>query len=550
MAETDRRSRFFEYDRDGLSDEEYAALPPLVKRGEDRAAVIDGVVAGWLTPSKVTRTKSVTLSMFAAVEAHFAAGGFILDRVALVDGNTDEPIDLAELLRHVEDRLKADSEPVEFRSRPDLFILLRDCRIDLCKCDELRIRPRFVPFWTRFAAATSFHAATFGDGPNFDAATFGEGADFGRANFGKRACFLCAIFGKDAHFENATFGDGADFSNATFGAGANFRDATFSEGADFIEAAFGEGAKFETVTFGENTRFVEATFGEGANFEFATFGKGANFEFATFAKGARFRGSVLPHADLRGIRGFVPDETMTRGAHFSARARDAWSRLRSAYTGPRLIFNLLFLALFFTPFIARTMGWVAAARAESQVEVVLDAMDEGLREHEAAHPEVVPLLRDQVQALRRTLPGRDSERWRESRVWKAVLGADRGPALWLPAVLLLMYNIGRGFLTFIIAPMRDAEERSGYTPVLRPGTWRWVRGGLERELKGGGASGLKSRFPLFHVVATRRWMCGFLEAYGWLIWPHRVLTGLLFFAVLSFLYNASILLSLPVWIPK
>jgi len=50
-------------------------------------------------------------------------------------------------------------------------------------------------------------------------------------------------------------------------------------------------------------------------------------------------------------------------------------------------------------------------------------------------------------------------------------------------------------------------------------------------------------------VITLEWLQGYREAYGWLIWPHRVLTALFWLAVISFLLNAIKWLSLPVWLP-
>ena len=497
-----------------MSDADYAALPPLVKKGEGRVEVIDGIVEQWCTPSGAVGIDRD------AVESHVAAGGFILHDVALVDENTGEPIDLRELLEGVEQRLREHGESEAFRSRSDLFILFRRCRIDRCSCGGLNIRPRFVAYNTRF-----------GDEASFARSTFGDGADLRLATFGRGAAFFWTTFGERADLSLATFGDGANLSAATFGDGADLNAATFGNEADFEGATFGDGAKFKETTFGEEGNLQDATFGPGASFQHAR----------------------LPNADLRGLTGFVPDETYTRGAHFSARARDPWSRLRADFTGPRLIFNLLFLALFFLPFLARTVGYYAAGQTQAQVVEIIEAADDRLAAEAGAHPELVPLLRGQLDTVREHLPGpggEDDPRWRPSRVWKAVIGADRGWMLWLPAVTLLLYNLGRAGMTFLVPAMRDAEERSGITPQLSAQPWRSARTGYCGERRVHENHCFKSLWAPWRFGAiTWRWAQGFTEAYGWLIRPHVVLRVLFWFAVASFAFNALVWLSEPVWLP-
>ena len=55
-------------------------------------------------------------------------------------------------------------------------------------------------------------------------------------------------------------------------------------------------------------------------------------------------------------------------------------------------------------------------------------------------------------------------------IWKVALGVHQGGwEVWSGAllfVLLLIYNVARFWLTLQVAPLRDAEERSGVTPAL------------------------------------------------------------------------------------
>ncbi|MFH0982075.1 MAG: hypothetical protein V2A79_11095 [Planctomycetota bacterium] len=102
-----------------MTAEDYAKLPPLVRRGEDRQAVLERVVRGWCAPTGAEKPAE-----------HVAKGGFLLDRVTPVDENSGEPIDLGELVRQVEERLRVEGEPEDFRERPDLHIILRGRRSD------------------------------------------------------------------------------------------------------------------------------------------------------------------------------------------------------------------------------------------------------------------------------------------------------------------------------------------------------------------------------------------------------------------------------------
>ena len=51
------------------------------------------------------------------------------------------------------------------------------------------------------------------------------------------------------------------------------------------------------------------------------------------------------------------------------------------------------------------------------------------------------------------------------KVGQLIFGADKGGIYVLIPATLVLYNLLRGFLTYKLAPMRDEEERSGYTPV-------------------------------------------------------------------------------------
>ena len=267
-----------------MTAEDYANLPPLVKKGEDREAVIEKIVTGWCTSTSAY-----------SCEEHIGRGGFALERVALVDGNTGEPIDLGELVKRVEKQLRETGAPEEFKQRRDLHIILRGCRVDLCNCAGLKIRPRWTCQRVAFDDRASFASATFGDKARFESAKFGDRARFQSATFGDEASFDSATFGDSARFHSARFGFGARFDSATFGDRATFAFATFGDAARFGYAKFGGDAWFGSATLGDGAGFLSAKFGNWARFESATFGDFASFESATFGDWARFDAARFGH---------------------------------------------------------------------------------------------------------------------------------------------------------------------------------------------------------------------------------------------------------------
>lgn len=94
------------------------------------------------------------------------------------------------------------------------------------------------------------------------------------------------------------------------------------------------------------------------------------------------------------------------------------------------------------------------------------------------------------------------ERW---NAWQLILGLDKGVGYAILVSLLLAYNIRRGYLTYRVGRLRAQEERSGDSP-----SW--------------------SDYQLPFAV-------------------HRFLSGVLYFALISFAVNAWIWLTAPVLLP-
>lgn len=88
-----------------------------------------------------------------------------------------------------------------------------------------------------------------------------------------------------------------------------------------------------------------------------------------------------------------------------------------------------------------------------------------------------------------------------------------GPTFWILAVVLIVYSFLRLILTLVVGPQREEEERSGYTPAF-----------------------------------GRMWRPSW-STYGWMVWPHHVVTFLMFVAIGTFVYHTWGWLMLDVFIP-
>ncbi len=262
---------------------DYDHLPALVRAGQSREQILREIVDKWCTSFGAVHGPNEDLED--AVDRHVQAGGYVLEGVALwdetVDGETDgrpgAPVNLGNLLWWVEQRLSAADAGAEFEQRPDLYILLRGCRVYRCDAGDIRIRPRFVSVRVQFDSA-SFAGARFGDSASFLSAKFGDFASFWSAKFGNSASFWSAKFGDFASLGYAEFGDSAFILDANFGGSASLNGATFGKGGSFA---------------------------------------GANLNHAALNE------ANLSECDLRYVRGLVLDETRVRDAQFSPRSNEA-----------------------------------------------------------------------------------------------------------------------------------------------------------------------------------------------------------------------------------
>lgn len=307
---------------------------------------------------------------------------------------------------------------------------------------------------------------------------------------------------------------------------AKFTDHANLSGADFYGADL-RGTDFRN-SYGFQTIFTEANLLESrfdnSGYEQAKFNEthlaDANFERAKLKK-ADFSGAFLHNAkfegaDLHGAINFIPSSTLIRDARFSISSTDLWSQLRRSYTGPKFVTNLLFLTIFLTPYIAKAIYWSGINRSQ----LLFESLTTNVESHT-------------IQTVFLCLASECEER----NMWYLILGFDQAPTYWLLGIILISYNFLRGMLTIIVAPLRDEEERTGYSPRFN---FRYSPPFNEYdETRGDGKLESISDF-------LRRAR----ESYGWLKWPHFLNRTLLYFAVISFVWHFSNWLSLTVYIPS
>ena len=384
----------------------------------------------------------------------------------------------------------------------------------------------------------SFSAFNFGDKASFANSKFGDAANFGGATFGHNIYFSGATFGDEVTFIGAKFGDRADFRESLFGDRANFFSSTFGVSASFSSSTFGDWADVRYSTFSDKAKFRNVTFGDGARFDSSKFGDRASFSGSTFGNRIDLAGTILDGADLRGVKKLQLDGTSIRHARFDTNAKDHWSVLRRTYTGPRLAFTLILLIAFVAPYAAKVAYWSAINRAQTYSIQSHEAIEAELQDKASEigvpQPLVEQLVIDNVSRNQMNSCGK--EICRTFTVWQLAIGVDRGLTTWLLAAALLAFNALKTIITVSVIPMREQEERSGFSPAINQSE------SLHHVLMT--TSGLQELLPR---VARYPWTVTWGNEFFYKL--HRVVQMLLILSIVAFFYNAYIWLDQLVYLP-
>ncbi len=207
----------------------------------------------------------------------------------------------------------------------------------------------------------------------------------------------------------------------------------------------------------------------GANISYANL-NGAQLKH-TNVQGTILFGANLERAYLRDVKGLELDSNFVAHTQFSDRAKDKWSVLRRSYSGPMFFLHLIFLIAFILPYIAKTGAWYGVSQTEQTIQQfhgsVKDFSSTLTTEENRIVGEVVNKLIDKTEHL---VPD-TANGWREFSVWEVLIALDKDYSYFLTALAIIIYNILRGFLTWRVTAIRDAEERSKFSPARKDYLW-------------------------------------------------------------------------------
>jgi hypothetical protein len=217
----------------------------------------------------------------------------------------------------------------------------------------------------------------------------------------------------------------------------------------------------------------------------------------------------LGNADLDGASGIVLDGTYIAGARLPVANADLWSALRRSFTGSAMVFNLLLVAVFLLPLV-KAAFWLGV----NELQVASTGM--------VSKVGLTPCLA--VACVKQP-------------IWQIVLGIGQAPMYWIATAALLIYNAIRLVLTVVIAPLRDEEQRSGFSPRFWP----------THESPYGTVDPLPTdtRRHRFRIVFGR-----LAQSYGWMRWPYRLMRTLFWLAIALFMWHLWTWMHVGIYLPR
>lgn len=198
---------------------------------------------------------------------------------------------------------------------------------------------------------------------------------------------------------------------------------------------------------------------------------GADLRRVDFSN-ARLTDADFADAKLDGAKHLRFDGNNIRGTQFSSNIDEAWHHVRRAYTGTKFFFHLLLLTVFLGGMGLRAIMWLGVNKAQTAVVEASKRLDEAAAQASTTNPEVSVAISHAASELGK-VTATFTDDIRTYQVWQVLLGLDRGLGPCLLAIMLLLYNAGRGWLTYTVGAMREEEERSGYAPYWKDYRLAW-----------------------------------------------------------------------------
>ncbi|MEM8971101.1 MAG: pentapeptide repeat-containing protein [Pseudomonadota bacterium] len=233
--------------------------------------------------------------------------------------------------------------------------------------------------------------------------------------------------------------------------------------------------------------------------------------------GAELKRANLESCDLRGSWGMEVDDNYIHHANFGPNAYDKWSILRRTYTGPNMVINLLFVALFFAPLMLRASG--LGALSEIQAEALVDSGVIGQSPVETCA---------RTGLMENPIATGETIACRTRFVWEIMLGSESPfhPYMTWLTIVLIGYQTLRYWVTVRVSMMRDVEERSGVSPEY------FSLGDVRRS---------EVTSPR-RLTRNKRFLGDYLGSYSFLYRIHQILTVVFWIAATTFLiqfYNVA-----------
>lgn len=187
---------------------------------------------------------------------------------------------------------------------------------------------------------------------------------------------------------------------------------------------------------------------------------------------AMLRFASIKGVRLDGVRGMRLDGNDIREVRFPPNTSEAWHVIRRAYTGTKFFFHLLLLVIFFGSMGLRTALWVGVNRAQAAVVNAAERLDVAAESVQVTTPDFAAAMHIAAHELSKVQETftQDTSTY---QVWQVLLGVDRGWWAFALAVLLVVYNIARVWLTYMVGALREESDRSGYAPYWADYKWAW-----------------------------------------------------------------------------
>lgn len=159
------------------------------------------------------------------------------------------------------------------------------------------------------------------------------------------------------------------------------------------------------------------------------------------------KSTVLSNSDISKVKYFLPNGQLSNGVKFSPKSSDPYSVVRDQYTGPVLLFHLLFVCVFFGPYAIKAAMLTAAERLQRSGFLVDLADSTSMVDVESQ--KIIAILLGFRPGLTGLLAG-------------------------FLSIVFLAYNTSRLVLTWWMGRVRDAEERSGRLPETGEYWWCFI----------------------------------------------------------------------------